>query len=397
MAMNVLLVSHSFAPEQNGVARIATLLAESLVEQGHNVTVATQFSPSRTSSNWKGIKIEQFKITGNAVTGIRGQVTGYQHFIHNSHFDIQHHHSCQIWGFDLLADWFPARTRPVIVTPHGFSALNNPDWKPYFETFKTTATSIDAFSCLSENSDEKRFLEGLRTEALATRQANSLVHQISEVFGQISIIPNGVLLDEFQKVEYSLRQKWKIGNRFWLLNVSNHVKTKGHRTLRSLAQSLPEMVITNIGNPVSVERFGLGKTGLKSPCYYECLADNILIDNYLTKQTARQTLIGAYQQADVFVMPSEIEAAPVVLLEAMAAGLPWVSFDVGNVAELSGGIVVQNEAQMREAILTLQHSPTLRQQLSAAGRAQAVERYDWKQVAKQYQQLYQSTIWGFEN
>jgi glycosyltransferase involved in cell wall biosynthesis len=127
------------------------------------------------------------------------------------------------------------------------------------------------------------------------------------------------------------------------------------------------------------------------------LADNILIDNYLTKQTDRQTLIGAYQQADVFVMPSEIEAAPVVLLEAMAAGLPWVSFEVGNVAELSGGIVVQNEAQMREAILTLQHSPTLRQQLSAAGRAQAVERYDWKQVAKQYQQLYQSTIWGFEN
>jgi glycosyltransferase involved in cell wall biosynthesis len=405
--MNVLLVSHSFAPEQNGVARMATLLAESLVEQGCSVTVATQFSPNRKSNNWKGIKIEQFKITGNAATGIRGQVMSYQHFIHNSHFDIQHHHGCQIWGFDLLADWFPVRTRPVIVTPHGFSALNNSGWKLYFETFKITATNIDAFSCLSENSDEKRFLEGIRTEAIAT----------SDGFGQlfhVRVIPNGVLLDEFQrstlskvlnlrkgeaysKFQYNLRQKWKIGNRFWLLNVSNHVKTKGHRTLRSLAQSLPEMVVTNIGNPVSVERFGLGKTGLKSPCYYECLADNILIDNYLTKQTDRQTLIGAYQQADVFVMPSEIEAAPVVLLEAMAAGLPWVSFEVGNVAELSGGIVVQNEAQMREAILTLQHSPTLRQQLSAAGRAQAVERYDWKQVAKQYQQLYQSTIWGFEN
>jgi L-malate glycosyltransferase len=381
--MNVLLVAHTFAPEQNGVARIATLLAESLVERGYNVTVATQFSHNRTSNNWKGIKIEQFKITGNAITGIRGQVESYQHFIHNNHFDIQHHHGCQIWGFDLLTDWFAVRTRPVVVTPHGFSALHNPDWKLYFENFKTTAQNIDAFSCLSEQSDEKRFLETIKPRSLR-------------------VIPNGVLLDEFQnsnfsKFQHNLRQKWKIDNRFWLLNVSNHVQTKGHRALRSLAKSLPEMVVTSIGNPVSVERFGLGKIGLKSPCYYECLVSDFLIANYSSKQTDRQTLIDAYQQADVFVIPSEVEAAPLVVLEAIAAGLPWVSFDVGNVSELSGGIVVQNEKQMRAAILELQHSPTLCQQLSAAGQKQVVERYDWEQVAKQYWQFYQSTIRDFEN
>ncbi len=391
---------------------MATLLAESLVERGCSVTVATQFSPNRKSNKWKGIEIEQFKITGNAVTGVRGQIDSYQHFIHNNHFDIQHHHGCQIWGFDLLTDWFAARTRPVVVTPHGFSALNNPAWQSYFENFKTVAQHIDAFSSLSELSDEKRFLDGIQTEAFAHI---GLSHSEGFHKAHIGIIPNGVLLDEFQKTGAmpslydsqtkamsslnlnNLRQKWKMGNRFWLLNVSNHVQTKGHRTLRNLAKSWPKIVVTNIGNPVLVERLGLGKMGLKSLCYYECLADNILIDNYLTKQTDRQMLIDAYQQADVFVMPSEVEAAPLVILEAMAAGLPWVSFDVGNVNELSGGVVVQNEAQMREAILTLQHSATLRQQLGAEGQAQVIERYDWKQVAKQYWQLYQSTIWGFEN
>jgi L-malate glycosyltransferase len=388
--MNVLLVSHSFAPEQNGVARIATLLAESLIERGCSVTVATQFSPNRTSNNWKGIKIEQFKITGNTITGIRGQIDSYQHFIHNNHFDIQHHHGCQIWGFDLLTDWFAVRNRPVVVTPHGFSALNNPDWQSYFENFKTTAKYIDAFSSLSENSDEKRFLDSIKTEALAPCEGFVKLPRLR-------VIPNGVLIDEFQKTADNLRQKWKIGNRFWVLNVSNHVQTKGHRTLRSLAKSLPEMVVTNVGNPVLVERFGLGNIGLKSLCYYECLADNVLIDNYLTKQTDRQTLIDAYQQADVFVMPSEVEAAPVVILEAMAAGLPWVSFDVGNVSELSGGIVVQNETQMREAILELQQSAALRHQLAAERQAQATERYDWKQAAAQYWQLYQSVVRDFEN
>ncbi len=376
--MNVLLVAHSFAPEQNGVARIATLLAESLVERGCSVTVATQFSPSRKSNNWKGIKIKEFKIMGNAITGIRGQVDSYQHFIHNNDFDIQHHHGCQIWGFDLLTNWFATRTRPVIVTPHGFSTLNNLDWKQYFENFKAIAQNIDAFSCLSENSDEKRFLKSLESRSL-------------------NVISNGILLDEFQKRGTDLRQKWKIDNRFWLLNVSNHVQTKGHRTLRSLAKSLPEMIVTNIGNPVLVERFGLGKIGLKSPCYYECLADNILIINYLTLQINRQMLTDAYQQADAFVMPSEVEAAPLVILEAMAAGLPWVSFDVGNVAELCGGIVVKNEVQMREAIIELQKSPTLLQRLSTEGQAQVIDHYDWKQVAEQYWQLYWSVIRDFAN
>ncbi len=387
--MNVLLVSHSFAPEQNGVARIATLLAESLVERGCSVTVATQFSPNRKSNKWKGIEIEQFKITGNAITGIRGQIGSYQHFIHNNHFDIQHHHGCQIWGFDLLSDWFANRSRPVVVTPHGFSEWHNPNWKSYFETLKTTTQSIEAFSCLSELSDEKRFLDSVQAESFVP----------NERFGKacVEIISNGVLLDEFQKKETDLRQKWKIANRFWVLNVSNHVQTKGHRTLRNLAKSWPEIVVTNIGNPVLVERLGLGKMGLKSLCYYECLADNILIDNYLTKQTDRQTLIDAYCQADVFVMPSEVEAAPVVILEAMAVGLPWVGFDVGNVKELSGGIVVQNEAQMREAIVALQQSPTLRQQLGAEGQAQVIERYDWKQVAEQYWQLYQTVVRDFES
>ncbi len=392
--MNVLLVAHSFAPEQNGVARIATLLAENLVERGCSVTVATQFSPCRKSNNWKGIKIKEFKITGNAITGIRGQVDSYQHFIHNNDFDIQHHHGCQIWGFDLLTNWFAARPRPVIVTPHGFSTLNNPDWKQYFENFKAAAQHIDALSTLSENSEENQFLKSTQTEVFAPI---GLSH--SEGFSNplISIISNGILLDEFQKRGNDLRQKWKIDNRFWLLNVSNHVQTKGHRTLRSLAKSLPEMIVTNIGNPVLVERFGLGKIGLKSPCYYECLANNVLTNNYLIKQTNRQTLIDAYQQADMFVMPSEVEAAPLVILEAMSAGLPWVSFDVGNVAELCGGIVVKNEVQMREAIIELQKSPALRQRLSTEGQAQVIDHYDWKQVAEQYWQLYQSVIRDFAN
>ena len=42
-----------------------------------------------------------------------------------------------------------------------------------------------------------------------------------------------------------------------------------------------------------------------------------------------------FRIADVFIMPSEEEGFPHVLLETMAAGVPYVAFDVGGVKEIS--------------------------------------------------------------
>ncbi len=45
-------------------------------------------------------------------------------------------------------------------------------------------------------------------------------------------------------------------------------------------------------------------------------------------------LAGYYSLADAFIMPSEEEGFPRVLLEAMAFGVPFVAFDVGGVKEI---------------------------------------------------------------
>ena len=45
-------------------------------------------------------------------------------------------------------------------------------------------------------------------------------------------------------------------------------------------------------------------------------------------------LIAAYDRADLFVLPSRVEAMPRALLEAMARGLPAIATDVGAVHEL---------------------------------------------------------------
>ena len=372
--MKILLVAHSYAPAQNGISRVATQLAEGLAKRGHCVEVATQHDSNRHFDELNGVRIRSFKITGNLVSGIKGDLKAYQTFIENDDWDIQHQHGCQIWGFDALLDWFPRRSCKVVVTPHGFSAFSLPNWQSYFARFAKVAVHIDHFTCLSEVTEELPFLKKIGVQ-----------HH--------SIVPNGVDLQEFnQRQHFDLRQKWKIGNRFWALNVSNHVATKGHRTLQQLARKCPEIALTNLGKPVLAERLNLGKFGVSLPCYYECLVQERLISNYSTHQVERNTLVAAYQQADVFVMPSQREAAPLVLLEAMAARLPWVTFEAGNVAELRGGIIVRNENEMQEAVESLRNDPILRNKLGKEGLQQVEKQHDWNCIIEQYIEVYEKLM-----
>ena len=368
--MKILLISHTFEPELNGVSRVVSMLAESLVSRGCEVTVATQFNATRKSLIWKGVKIEQFKISGNSVVEIKGEVARYQAFIQNGNWDIQHHHACQIWGFDILLDWFPRKNRKIIVTPHGFSQLHNPDWENYFSNFKKLSNSIDAFTCLSEYAEEKTFLENVQVE-------------------NIKVIQNGVDLEEFAKNSgNNLREKLGFENKFWVLNVSNHVSTKGHKVLHELAHKFPEIMVSNVGKPINVEKWNLGKLGLKLPCYYECELQSVMTPNFHTLNLSRSELISIYKQADIFVMPSDIEAAPLVILEAMAAGLPWVSFDVGNVKELAGGLVVKNKSELFEVVLYLKNNPEICQKLSVEGQDFVRKHHDWKNISEKYWELY---------
>ena len=67
----------------------------------------------------------------------------------------------------------------------------------------------------------------------------------------------------------------------------------------------------------------------------------LLITNYQLQDKVRflgwipnSELSGYYSVADVFIMPSEEEGFPRVLLEAMAAGIPFAAFNVGGVREI---------------------------------------------------------------
>lgn len=91
----------------------------------------------------------------------------------------------------------------------------------------------------------------------------------------------------------------------------------------------------------------------------------------------RDELLDIYGQADVFAMPSLVEALGVVFLEAMACGLPVVGTSVGGIPEIIkhgyNGLLVEpaNVAQLAHALIQVLTDDTLRQQLVEGGLATA--------------------------
>ena len=106
-----------------------------------------------------------------------------------------------------------------------------------------------------------------------------------------------------------------------------------------------------------------------------------------------ETLVDELATGDFFVLPSHYETGGIVLLEALACGLPVVATEVGALPEIvneSNGILVppDNVAALADAMTRCCQSYGNYHQEEL--RKQVVERYSYEQVGKLIHQLYSS-------
>jgi glycosyltransferase involved in cell wall biosynthesis len=99
-------------------------------------------------------------------------------------------------------------------------------------------------------------------------------------------------------------------------------------------------------------------------------------------------------EADVFVLSSRSEGAPLSILEAMAAGVPVVASSVGGVPEIvedaTTGLLVPpgDAAALAAALERLLADAALRRRLGAAGRERVRERFDLAGLQSAHLDLY---------
>lgn len=96
-------------------------------------------------------------------------------------------------------------------------------------------------------------------------------------------------------------------------------------------------------------------------------------------------LVGELQSAQMLVLPSttDAESFGMVLIEAMAAGIPVIGTDIGGIPYVISngvdGLLVPpaNEMQLAEAIRQLMDHPEAADKLAARGRSKAVRDFSW--------------------
>jgi glycosyltransferase involved in cell wall biosynthesis len=102
-------------------------------------------------------------------------------------------------------------------------------------------------------------------------------------------------------------------------------------------------------------------------------------------------LLNIYRNSDIFVLPSDREGMPLVLLEAMATGLPIIGSDVIGINELirDVGILVKNPSPITfaEAIKKISHEPQELRALSSASFKKA-EEFSWEKLVKKLEIVY---------
>ena len=211
--------------------------------------------------------------------------------------------------------------------------------------------------------------------ALTERDRNRWI-EAARPRGSVACIPNPLPFDVPEQPAPRTTKK--------VLAVGRLVQAKGFdvllRAWSVVVQQAPDWELMIIGE------------GEERPAL-EALRDQLGLHDSVTLPGIYPDVTKAYEQTAIFCLSSRYEGFGLVLIEAMAYGLPIVSTDCDTgPRELLGGsqagvlVPVGNQAALAAELLRVISCPKVAAQLGAAGRDKAGE-YSVERVARQWDEL----------
>ncbi|MBP9749827.1 MAG: glycosyltransferase family 4 protein [Candidatus Pacebacteria bacterium] len=179
-----------------------------------------------------------------------------------------------------------------------------------------------------------------------------------------------------------------------MLAVGGLGRGEGHKGLRTLIDILPKVREQAPGTRLMVAGTGDAQDMYEALVIERGLADAV---SFLG-QLDTHGMMRAYQQADLFVLPTTNDSFPTVILEAMASGMPVVSTRVGSIEDMveegvTGFLVEPHDSTaLIERIRTLLTDPLRRATMGTAGRARAEECFDWDTASDTYRHVYEEVL-----
>jgi len=371
---HILITSFTYPPDHNGVAHVVAAQAQDLAINGHRVTVATSVcdGPDQPPP-LSGIDIRRFRVRGNgeAIVGAySGQVREYQDFVASVKVDITICHCWQIWTTDLAAPVLRTKASPAILYSHGVSATClqwSPRglahwvlWRNYVRRMPQILECFDHIVFLSDMRTGSRFYDRRLVDRLG--------------YPGYSVVPNGVDLERFRPAHEKaiIRVDLGLGSGLLVLCVSNYSPVKDQRrALHTFLNAMPKSAtLVFIGAEINeYARMLIQEWELRK---MRGARQSVLFKAGFTQEQ----IASAMSVADIFLLTSKTELQPLVILEAMAAGVPFVSTDVGCVRQLPGGDVASDQAGLDAALRRLATNESLRLEMGLRGRQAVVTNHD---------------------
>lgn len=384
--MNILHTVEFYHPSTGGAQEVVQQLSEHMINAGHNVTVATSYLSERKSNRHNGVLIKSFKISGNQVRGYIGNTEEYTDFIKTSNFDVVMNYAAQQWATDLVFSLLPKIKAKKIFVPCGFSGLYDPEYIEYFNEMPKILSYYDSIIFLASKYRDINF----------ARKHN---------IGNLHIIPNGADKKEFLTIyQGNIRKELGISDKSLLiLHVGSFTGMKGHMEAIKIFEK------TNITNTTLLMVGNVLDHNLIRRLKKKALTNNVKISNLIGRrrilifQLDRARTVAAYQSADLFIFPSNIEASPLVLFEACASRTPFLTTNVGNSKEIikwtKGGVLMPttisedglSHANIEESARVLGEllkDVQKRHELADCGYSAWIKKYNWEIISKEYLDIY---------
>lgn len=365
--MRILLTAHRFWPHVGGTEEVVERLAESFAKRGHEVTVATSAEPGAAESETRsGFTVRRFAL--RRAGKFRFPPLAYRDFVLQPGWDVAHLHGQRVWSTDYLYRHLAKSPAPVVFTAHGFYQYHMEKARLVNDTYyhlllPRALRATAAVTALTES--EKRELAGWGVPAERVR-----------------VIPDGLDLGEFEKLPEGFRARHGFSkDEPLLLYVGGFYPNKRVDRLVDVASRANARLVV----------IGKDQDASRGQAYCERLARKLGARVTFLGLTPREDVLAAFRECTLFTLASDFEGFGLVLLEAMAAGLPWVATPAGaapDLARLGGGAVAQDTEEFAHVVSALLADADKRAEMGARGR-DAARSLTWDAIAGQYLALYE--------
>jgi phosphatidylinositol alpha-mannosyltransferase len=367
--MKIALVTPYDYPYPGGVTEHIMHLDREFRERGHETRIIAASTEDKDALDSNVIKVSG-ALSSFPVSGSNARITlsppvyrRVKKILNDEKFDIVHVHEPAV----------PLLCLTVLRHSH---AINVGTFHAYRET--------NAFYEYAKPVAQRVFgrLDGRIFVSEAVRE------YITQYFpGDYRIIPNGIDFARFNSADTQPIPKFSDG-RPNILFVGRIEPRKGfHHLIRAypyIKEAVPEVRLVVVGAFNDDEKAS----------FVRYARANHLSGIHFVGWVSRDELPRYYRSATVYCAPSTgFESFGIVLLEAMASGLPIVASDIAGYREVlhdgvQGRLVPPEDAvAIAEAIITLLKNPPLGRQMAERGRTTAAE-YDWSLIANRVLDYY---------